>query len=85
MSNDLIARVVEIDNRVNKILLSGGQEALLHQMSNLMPEVKLILDAKLPESELNELLQKYDGFYQLMKSLERLAYAIENGEITVPK
>lgn len=87
MDIQLKQKIIEIDQRVIKILASGGQEALVLSLHDLMIEVKPVLDAYKGDKfnhAFNQICAQYDGFYQLMKMLENLAYMISNGEIEVP-
>lgn len=80
---DLNYKIVEIDTQVNNILAKGGMEALLLNLADLMPTVKMIMD-NYKGSQFDAICLKYKGFYQLMKLLEDLAYGIQNGDIKVP-
>ncbi len=78
-----LARI--IDEYVNQIVDSGGDdEELLVSMSDDMAPFKQLLDSSTPP-EMNELCQRYDGFYRFAKLLEQLAEGIANGTISVPK
>jgi hypothetical protein len=76
-----------IDRHVKRTVVlggDGGDEALLVSMSDSMSPFKRLMDIS-TEAEMNQLGQQYDGFYRFAKLLERLAEAIANGTITVPK
>ncbi len=81
--NDYRTKIASIDQQVNKILATGGQEALLLNLRELMDDVWPIIRAK--EIDLDGFCKEYKGFYQLMKMLENLAHGIQSGEIEVPK
>lgn len=69
-----------LDKQANHILQSGGEEALLMSLANHMHEIKELIDLS-EEGELDFYCEKYDGFYQYMNLLERLASAISDGTI----
>jgi hypothetical protein len=77
------AKVAAIDQRVNKILATGGQEALMLGLRELMDDVWPIIRAG-KEVNIDMFCKEYAGFYQLMKMLENLAHGIQSGEIEVP-
>lgn len=56
------------------------EEELLMLVANNMHDIKDILDIS-EKNELNLYCEQYDGFYQCMNLLERLAMAIEDGTI----
>ena len=67
-----------MDNQAKQILKQGGDEELLMSLANKMHQIKEIMDAS-TEKELNLYCQHYDGFYQYMKLLERIASASSQG------
>jgi len=75
--------IVSINDRVNEILLNGGDhEALLVSLAGNMDDVwKIIKAAK--EDELNLYCQQYSGFYCFMRLLEELAVGLSTGKISV--
>jgi hypothetical protein len=56
------------------------EEDLLMLLANHMHEIGDILNTS-EENELNLYCEQYDGFFQCMNLLERLAMAIEDGTI----
>jgi hypothetical protein len=64
-------------------MANGGLEVLLLSLSDLMVDVKPIMDTY-KGAEFDSICLQYNGFYQLMKLLEDLAYKIQSGEIKVP-
>ena len=74
-----------IDEHVQRVLASGGgDEELLMTMHDHMTPFKQLLDST-TRSEMEQLCEQYDGFYQFAKLLERLAAGIADGTIPVPK
>jgi hypothetical protein len=74
-----------IDKRVQRIIKNGGDdEDLLVSMSDYMDTFKQLLDSSTSQ-EMNELCQRYDGFYRFAKLLEKLAEGIANGTIPVSR
>lgn len=67
-----------MNNQAKQILKHGGDEALLISLTHKMPQIKDIMDSA-TEDELNTYCQQYDGFYQYMKLLERMALASSQG------
>jgi len=52
-------------------------------MSDHMADFKTLINTAKP-SVMDELCQRYPGFYRYAKVLERIAGAIQSGAITVP-
>ncbi len=74
-----------IDKHVKQIINNGGDdEELLVSMSDHMGTFKQLLDS-CTSQEIDELCQRYDGFYHFAKLLEMLAEGIANGTIPVPE
>ena len=74
-----------IDKHVKKIVEKGGDdEALLVAMYDQMGTFKQLMDSS-TQKEMDELCQRYSGFYRFASLLERLAEGIANGSIAVPK
>jgi hypothetical protein len=77
--------IVDIDQRVNRILKNGGgDEELLTSLFDVMSDLKEIITSA-AKNNLDAYCQKYDGFYHYMKLLEKLAAGISNGTIAVPQ
>ena len=69
--------VFRINRKVNAILAGGGTddricEAILTIVPQYMADFKHLLDT-LSHHEIDQLCQRYDGFYHFAKMLERLA------------
>jgi hypothetical protein len=62
----------------------GGDEALLVSMYDHMGTFKQLMDGS-TEEDMNQLCERYPGFYRFGKLLERLAAGIANSSIPVPK
>ena len=72
------------DKHVKRTIVFGGtDEDLLVSMYDYMDPFKQLLDSS-TQHEMDELCQRYDGFYRFAKLLERLAEGIANGTIPVP-
>lgn len=74
-----------LDSYVQQIVAQGGgDEEILRTMYDQMTTFKQLLDTSTP-SQLNLLCQQYEGFYRFAKLSERLAQAIADGTIAVPR
>ena len=74
-----------IDEHVRQVIRNGGDdEDLLVSAHDYMDTFKQLLDSSTPQ-EMDELCQRYDGFYHFAKLLEMLAEGIANGVIPVPE
>ena len=77
-----LARI--IDRYVKQLYRNGGSdEDLLMTMYEYMGTFKQLLDTS-THQEINELCQRYDGFYRFALLLELLAEGIADGTIQVP-
>lgn len=70
--------IAVLDSTAKQILQHGGDAELLMSLAHKMHEIKDIMDAT-SKSELNSYCQRYEGFYQYMKLLERMARASSQG------
>ena len=75
--------IARLDSETKQILRYGGdEETLLMSLcdEDKMNAIKEIIDSS-PENvgELNAYCEQYDGFYQYMNLLERLALGISRG------
>lgn len=70
--------IIMMDTKAKKILRHGGEEALLMSLHDKMDKIKEIMDCA-SDNELDQYCEKYDGFYQTMKLLERLSLGISQG------
>jgi hypothetical protein len=85
LTKNQIRLAVIIDKYVKQTIKNGGDdEDLLVSMYEYMGTFKQLLDSS-TQQEMNELCQRYDGFYRFAFLLERLAEGITNGIIPVPK
>ncbi len=83
-NQDLFA-AKKIDTWVKGVLAKGGgDEEILAGMYPYMNGFKGIMD-NAAAGEMNMLTQRYEGFYQFAKLLEKLAGGIQDGKIDVPK
>lgn len=74
-----------IDSAMQPLLRAGKNDiAILTGMSNHMADFRHLIDTVLP-GVMDELCQRYPGFYQYAKVLENIASAIRSGAIKVPR
>lgn len=75
---------VHIDAAMQPLLHDDADDvAILTGMSDHMTDFKALIDTAKP-GVMDELCQRYQGFYQYAKVLERIAGAIQSSAITVP-
>ena len=67
-----------LDKEAKSILKRGGEKDLLMSLAYKMNEIKDIMDAE-TQVELNQYCERYDGFYQYMHLLERIAEGTSAG------
>ena len=73
-----------IDEHVKKVIAEGGDdETLLLSMPDYMGTFKQLMDATSKE-QMDELCERFTGFYRFGKLLESLARGIQDGSIQVP-
>ncbi|MEO8965268.1 MAG: hypothetical protein ABI370_11415 [Gammaproteobacteria bacterium] len=70
--------ITVLDSTAKQILRHGGDAELLMSLAHKMHEIKDIMDAA-SKNELDSYCQRYEGFYQYMKLLERMARASSQG------
>ena len=74
-----------IDAAMQPLLRDGKDDiAILTGMSDHMTDFKHLIDTAKP-GVMDELCQRYPGFYRFAKVLEGIAGAIESGAIKVPR
>jgi hypothetical protein len=74
-----------IDTAMQPLLRDNADDvAILTGMSEHMTDFKTLIDTAKP-GVMDELCQRYLGFYRYAKVLERIAGAIQSGAITVPR
>ncbi len=74
-----------IDRHVARIVASGGgDEELLLSIHDYMGMFKQVMDSS-SKAEMDELCERYEGFYRFGKLLESLAQGISDGSIRVPR
>ena len=84
LSDKQIKLAKRIDDHAKKVFATGGdEEALLLGMSDFMPTFKQVMDSSTP-NEMNQLCERFDGFYRFGKLLEAIAQGIQDGRIQVP-
>jgi len=85
LTENQISLAETIDEYVEQLYRNGGDdEELLMTMHAHMETFKQLLDSS-TQQEMNELCQRYDGFYIFASLLERLAEGIANGTFPVPE
>jgi len=70
--------IATLDSTARQILQHGGDAELLMSLAHKMHQIKDIMDAA-SKNELDFYCQRYEGFYQYMKLLERMAKASSQG------
>ena len=70
--------IIQLDQEAKQILRESNEEDLLMSLCYKMNEIKNIIDSA-EKDELNPYYEQYDGFYQYMHLLERLAEGIADG------
>ena len=74
-----------IDEYVAQLVKDGGDdEEMLMTMHPYLDSFKQLLDS-CTQPDMDQLCQRYDGFYRFAFLLERLAEGIANGVIPVPE
>ena len=74
-----------IDSAMQPLLRAGKDDiAILSGMSEHMTDFKHLIDTAHP-GVMDELCQRYSGFYRYAKVLENIAGAIQSGAIKVPR
>ena len=74
-----------IDQHVKQLIANGGgDKELLLSMPDYMATFKQVMDAS-TKDEMDELCERYSGFYRFGKLLESLAEGIADGSIAVPE
>ncbi len=70
--------IIQLDQEAKQILRESDEEALLMSLCYKINTINDII-ASAEENELNPYYEQYDGFYQYMHLLERLAEGIADG------
>lgn len=74
-----------IDDFVTSTFAHGGDETdIVRRMIDYMPAFKGLLDSTTP-TQMDELCQRFDGFYRFASIMENLAAGIATGDIEVPQ
>jgi hypothetical protein len=85
MTGKQIRIAIRIDTAMQPLLRAGKDDvAILMGMSDHMIEFKELIDTAKP-GVMDELCQRYPGFYRYAKVLENIAGAIQSGAIKVPR
>jgi len=73
-----------IDAKMQRLLREGHDEvSIIGEMFDCMPFFKMLLDSG--QDTMDELCQRFAGFYHYAKILETLADGIRSAAIQVPK
>jgi hypothetical protein len=70
--------IAVLDSTAKQILQHGGDEELLMSLAHKMHQIKDIMDSA-SKGELDFYCQRFEGFYQYMNLLERMAEASSRG------
>ena len=74
----------QIEEHVTKVVSDGGDdETLLLSMADHMGTFKQLIDTT-NKGEMDELCERFSGFYRFARLLESLAQGIQDGSIDVP-
>ena len=74
-----------IDARVRELATAGSDDiTIFAEMADYMPRFKRLMDTS-TQDEMDALCERFSGFYQYAKILERVAAGIKSGEIKVPR
>ncbi len=85
LTNKQIHLASLIDEHVKQLYANGGtDEDLLRSLYDHMDTFKQVMDTS-TKMEIQQLCQRYDGFYTFAKLLEDLASGLADGTISVPK
>lgn len=85
VSVEQIQIALQIDARVKELEKLGCNEVeILTEMVPFMPNFKKLLDT-VGHKGMDELCERFEGFYHYARLLEHLAGGIRSGEIKVPK
>jgi hypothetical protein len=70
--------IVYLDKKAKQLLKDGGEQSLLMSLAHEIRKIKAIMDSS-AKGELDFYCGKYNGFYNYMKLLEKLAKASSEG------
>ena len=76
--SDQIAFIQTLDHKAKQIMRHAGEDELLASLCEQLQDIRPLID-KADPGELDKYCQQYEGFYQYMKLLERLAQASASG------
>ena len=83
-TSEQIKIAMQIDKRVKELEKRGCDEVeILMEMTPFMANFKKLLDT-VEEQAMDELCERFEGFYHYARLLEHLAGGIRSGEIKVP-
>ena len=84
LSDKQVKLAKRVDEHVKKIIAAGGDdETLLVSMADYMGTFKEVMDSS-TKDEMDELCERYSGFYRFGKLLEAVAQGIQDGSIRAP-
>jgi hypothetical protein len=85
LSTEQLNIAATIDGRVHKLLCAGNSDLTIFlEMADYMPDFKQLMDTA-GQAGMDELTERYTGFFHYAKILERIALDLESGEIRVPE
>ena len=70
--------IILMDKEAKQLSTHGDEEALLMSLAHKMHQIKDIMNSS-SNGELDSYCQRYHGFYQYMKLLEKMALASSQG------
>lgn len=77
--------VSQIDARVRDLEQTGTDEmTIFAEMADLMPGFKHLMDTA-GQRGMDELCDRFEGFYRYARILEKIAAGIQSGQIKVPR
>ncbi len=84
LSDKQVELAKRVDEHVKKVIAAGGDdETLLVSMADYMGTFKEVMDSS-TKDEMDELCERFSGFYRFGKLLEAAAQGIQHGSIRVP-
>lgn len=85
LTDEHLTLASKIDMRVRELERAGANEAvMLGEMLDQMPNFKRLMDTT-TLAEMDDLCDRFHGFYRYAKLLERMAEGISSGRIKIPE